>query len=91
MPIGLSSDELLGVVFGSYQYRIQNLDGQLAAARVGESPELSKMLETLRPLFPSIQPQEFLYLIEFLQAMLDAIVANNVVLARAVPHVEHSP
>jgi hypothetical protein len=44
MAIGLSSDEMLGVVFGSFECRIQHLSGQISAAGVGENPQLSKML-----------------------------------------------
>ncbi|MBI2846352.1 MAG: hypothetical protein HYX82_00565 [Chloroflexi bacterium] len=97
MTIGLTSDELFFIYLASFNKRIGTWQSQIAAAQVGESPEMKKALdntiEGFHKMFPNITDPAILagFSLAFqtvLLSLMDSVVANNGELAKSIPHIE---
>ncbi len=91
MALGLTADEMYAVLLKSLHDRGAEFAGTLEAARHGENPQLASEVEAIRQAMPNLQPELLLVLKAVGYAFCDVLVANNLALASAVPHIAKKP
>ncbi len=87
MALGLTTEEMVGVLVQSFEDRRGRFSGELQAARHGEAPEAASRMEGIRQAMPGMTPEIFALFQAIVYAVFDVVAA----LATAVPHTEARP